>query len=122
MAHVFVCRDGDLPNGSMRIVAAGEMTIGVYRQGGRYFAYRNLCMHQGGPACEGIIVPKVVDVLDEDRGFVRQGFLEDELHIVCPWHGWEYKLETGVCAHHPGYRLQRFDVEIRDGGDVYVAL
>lgn len=119
MANIFVCRDGELKDGAMRLVSAGDLSIGVYRHGGKYYAYRNFCVHQGGPACEGLMVPKVVDVVDDRQQYVQQAFDESEMHIVCPWHGWEYKLTTGECAHHASFRLTAYDVTERDGS-VYV--
>ena len=41
--------------------------IGVFHWQGEFYAYQNLCVHQGGPACEGIIMHKVEDVLGPDR-------------------------------------------------------
>ena len=121
MVELFVCKAGELKDGDVRLVAALETEIGVYRHGGKYYAYRNLCAHQGGPACEGIMLPKVEDVLAPDRTHLGQRFNEGEMHIVCPWHGYEYKLETGECATDKRVRLQRFVVTEREGG-VYVAI
>ena len=59
----------------------------------RLYAYRNHCLHQGGPACEGIVRGKVVDIYGPDKTFLGQTYDDDEPHIVCPWHGWEYKLQ-----------------------------
>jgi nitrite reductase/ring-hydroxylating ferredoxin subunit len=121
MPDVFVCRDGELKDGDVRIVDANGVSIGIYRRANRYFAYHNFCAHQGGPACEGVIMPKVVDVIAPDRTFLGQDFSDDEFHIVCPWHGWEYQLETGACAANPKFRLRRFDVIEREGG-VYICV
>ena len=49
-------RDGDV-----RIVRQDRLEIGVYRHAGAYYAYRNHCLHQGGPACEGVVKGKVVE-------------------------------------------------------------
>lgn len=121
MAELFVCKAGELKDGDVRIVMAGETDIGVYRHSGRYYAYRNHCAHQGGPACEGVMLPKVEDVLAPDRTHQGQRFNEAEMHIVCPWHGWEYRLETGECATDRRIRLQRFPVVERDG-QIFVAV
>jgi nitrite reductase/ring-hydroxylating ferredoxin subunit len=121
MVDVFVCKAGELKDGQVRLVSARDTEIGVYRHGGKYFAYRNHCAHQGGPACEGIMLPKVEDVIAPDRTHQGQRFNEGEMHIVCPWHGYEYKLETGECATDRRIRLQRFTVTEREGG-VYVAM
>lgn len=122
MSEILVCREGDIPEGGVRVIKAGaKEEIGVYHVKGEYLAYRNRCVHQGGPACEGDIVPRVEDVLGADGTWKGQRFVEDDLHIVCPWHAYEFKLATGVCATDPKLRLKRFDVTRRDG-QIYVVV
>ena len=119
MAEVFICKDGDIENGSRRIVEANGIEVGIYRYDNRYYAYRNICLHQGGPVCEGELVPKVEDVLGPDKTWVSHRFNENDMHIVCPWHSYEFSLKTGVCASDSKMRLQTFKVLERDGS-VYV--
>jgi nitrite reductase/ring-hydroxylating ferredoxin subunit len=121
MAQVFVCKDIEMKDGDVRIVRQGKIEVGVYRHAGAYYAYRNHCLHQGGPACEGIVRNKVVDLYGPDRTFLGQTYDENEPHIVCPWHGWEYSLLTGECAPDPALRLKRHEVVQREGG-VYVVI
>ena len=104
--QVFVCKEIEMKDGDVRIVRQDRIEVGVYRHDGAYYAYRNHCLHQGGPACEGIIRGKVVDIYAPDKTFVGQTYDDDEPHIVCPWHGWEYKLKTGECAPDPKLRLE----------------
>ena len=63
MAEWFVAKASELPDGDRRIVVAGKEEIGVFHQGGTYYAYSNYCVHSGGPACEGILINKVVDLI-----------------------------------------------------------
>lgn len=119
MADVFVANTGAMQDGDRRIITSGATEIGVFRERGRYYAYSNLCPHQGGPACEGVVIPKVLDVLAADRTFQGQTFDENELHFVCPWHGWEYDLETGTCVGDRRYKLKRYEV-LEKNGSVYV--
>jgi nitrite reductase (NADH) small subunit len=121
MAEILVCRKGELADGAVRIVSSGELEVGVFRHAGEYRAYRNLCPHQGGPACEGIRLPKVVAVIAADKTFHGQAYDESEMHFICPWHGYEYRLDTGECVGDPNLRLRRYDVIEREGM-VYVAL
>jgi nitrite reductase/ring-hydroxylating ferredoxin subunit len=121
MVDVLVCRDGEMADGDVRIVAAGPKEAGVFRHNGQYFAYRNICPHQGGPVCEGLIIPKVLAVIGPDKKFHGNSYDESEMHFVCPWHGYEYQLETGVCAADPALRLQKYNVVEREGA-VYVEL
>src|ERR1700760_305777 len=89
MTDVFVGKVGDLPDGERRIVMHGGTEIGVFHWEGRFYAYENMCVHQGGPACEGVIMHKVEDVLAPDRTWQGQTFSKTQVHFVCPWHGWE---------------------------------
>ena len=118
MPEVFVAKASDLPDGERRIVTHDGTEIGVFHWQGAFYAYQNLCVHQGGPACEGIIMHKVEDVLGPDRTWHGQKF-SNEIHFVCPWHGYEYDLKTGECAADRRLRLKSFDV-VRRGEDVYV--
>jgi nitrite reductase/ring-hydroxylating ferredoxin subunit len=116
---VFVCKFSEFPDGERRIVSHGGREIGVFHWQGVFYAYENLCVHQGGPACEGVMMHKVEDVIGPDRTWVGQKFSEDEIHFVCPWHGYEYDLKTGECAADRKLRLKRFEV-VRRGEDIYV--
>jgi nitrite reductase/ring-hydroxylating ferredoxin subunit len=118
-AEVFVARVGEIADGDRRLVRAGELVVGVFLIRGRYYAYRNRCVHQGGPVCQGTILGKVQAVLAPDRHVVRERFSDDEIHLVCPWHGYEYDIETGACAADPRLYLTAYPVIERDGG-IYV--
>jgi nitrite reductase/ring-hydroxylating ferredoxin subunit len=119
MAEVFAGREDEFEEGHARLLELGDYEIGVYRHAGEYYAYRNQCAHQGGPACEGIIIGRVHDVLAPDKTFLGQRFDEDDPQIVCPWHGWEFRLRTGESPADPRWRLRRYNVLRRDG-NVYV--
>ena len=121
MTEVRVCSREEIPDGGVRIVQLGELEIGVIAQGGRLYAYRNLCPHQGGPACEGVRMPGVFDELDADGAYLGQQFDEKDLHIVCPWHGYEYHLEDGVNVCDRRLKLTKYDVAERNG-DVYLTV
>jgi nitrite reductase/ring-hydroxylating ferredoxin subunit len=119
MPDVFVAKVSQFPDGERRIVSHGGREIGVFHWQGRFYAYENLCLHQGGPACEGIMMHKVEDVIGPDRTWHGQKFSDQEIHFVCPWHGYEYDLKTGECAADRKLRLKSFDV-VRRGEDIYV--
>ena len=52
MAEWFVAKATEFADGERRIVTAGKREIGVFHKDGAYYAYSNVCLHQGGPACE----------------------------------------------------------------------
>ncbi|MEO1225320.1 MAG: Rieske (2Fe-2S) protein [Pseudomonadota bacterium] len=119
MAEIFVCAQSDMQNGDRMIVRTGTgKELGVFFHEGSYYSYSNYCVHSGGPACEGIMIPRVLDLVDEQRQQVGQDF-GNEMHFVCPWHGYEYDLKTGECVGNRKLRLKKYDVIVRDGG-VYV--
>jgi len=121
MVEVFVSKVSEFPDGVRRIVKNGAHEIGVFNWQGKFYAYSNMCLHQGGPACEGLIMHKVEDVLGPDRSWVGQKFSEDKVHFVCPWHGYEYDIKTGECAADRRLRLRSYNV-VRRGEDIYVAV
>ena len=119
MSEVKVGAAKSFADGERRIVFHGSVEIGVFRWDGKFYAYENLCVHQGGPACEGLIMHKVEDVLAADRTFVRQAFSESEVHFVCPWHGYEYDLRTGEAVGDRRLKLRKYPV-VERGGDIFV--
>jgi nitrite reductase/ring-hydroxylating ferredoxin subunit len=119
MPEVFVAKVADLPEGERKIVESGAHNIGVFHWGGQFYAYANMCLHQGGPACEGLIMHQVEDVLAPDRTFIRQTFSKSDVHFVCPWHGYEYHLTTGECVGDRRLKLRSYKV-VERGGEIFV--
>jgi nitrite reductase/ring-hydroxylating ferredoxin subunit len=119
--RVFVGASERVPEGGRLVIDVGDKTIGIFRVQGQLYAWENKCAHQSGPVCQGKIIPRVTEVIDqggESRGFA---FDESNLHIVCPWHGFEYDIRTGVHPGRPSARLIRVAVEEGAGG-IYVAI
>jgi nitrite reductase/ring-hydroxylating ferredoxin subunit len=112
---VVVCSSADVPEGGRLVVDVDRRTIGIFRVHNRLYAYENSCPHQGGPVCQGAILPRVVEKLgaeQESRGFE---FHPDDLHIVCPWHGFEFNIETGCHPANPKARLVAVAVAEEEG-------
>jgi nitrite reductase/ring-hydroxylating ferredoxin subunit len=103
--------------GDRKIVQAGSRSIGVFRIGDSFYAVRNRCPHQGGPLCKGRIFPWAAS--DGPGDFRTEGGLS---LIACPWHGWEYDLETGQSFLGPGeQRVKAYDVSVERVPGPYVA-
>jgi nitrite reductase/ring-hydroxylating ferredoxin subunit len=120
-ARHLAARGGDIPVNGRLVVDVGDTTIGIFRVGGRLVAYENSCPHMGGPVCQGLIIPAVRELVDERQVATGYAFDESEMRIVCPWHGYEFAIETGAHPAKASIHLRRVDVEER-GGDVYVTL
>ena len=97
MPEVFVAKAAQFPDGERRIVAHGGIEIGVFHWQGKFYAYENLCVHQGGPACEGIMMHKVEDVLALTAAGRAEVFRRRDTFRL-PLARYEYDLETGECA------------------------
>jgi nitrite reductase (NADH) small subunit len=119
MTEFLICREGELAEGGVRIVQTPAAEIGIFHRGGQYFAYRNFCPHQGGPACEGVLMPQVIDVIGEGGVYNGQSYDERDMHIVCPWHSYEFHLSDGTHVCDKNLRLKKYEVVRRDG-QVYV--
>lgn len=119
MAEILAGRASEFADGDRRIIDADGAEIGVFRWEGQFYAYRNHCIHQGGPACEGLLMHKVQEVLAEDMTYHGMRWDPDEIHFVCPWHGYEFDLRNGECVSDRKLRLRSYPVEVR-GDSVYV--
>lgn len=111
----------DIPENGRLVVDIGDATVGIFRVGGRLFAYENSCPHMGGPVCQGLIIPAVRELIDERQVSRGYAFDESEMRIVCPWHGYEFAIETGSHPAKPSIRLKRVPVS-EEGGQVHVVL
>lgn len=105
----------DVPEGGRLVIDAGQKTIGVFRIEGRLYAWENTCPHQGGPVCQGLVIPAVNEVLDEQRASTGFAFNEGDMRVVCPWHGFEFSIRTGCHPASAQFKLQPVTVEERDG-------
>ena len=76
---------------------AGRMVC-VANVNGRLYAMDNVCPHMGGALGQGTV----------EGGFV-----------VCPWHGWQIRPETGIAQQDSGCSVQRYELEVV-GEDVLI--
>ena len=109
----------DFADGQRMLVPNGDYTIGVFRVDGGFRAYDNVCLHQGGPACEGLTIAKVEERLRPDKTSEGLYFSDTEMHFVCPWHGMEYDMKTGECVSNRKMKLRKYQV-VQKGDEVYV--
>jgi nitrite reductase (NADH) small subunit len=105
----------ELEESERKIVRVGDTDVAVLLFRGEVLAFENRCLHQGGPVGEGMLINRVVANIDEDGRFRGERFDEDQIHLVCPWHGWEYALPGGECAVAPQMKLRKLPVSVEDG-------
>jgi 3-phenylpropionate/trans-cinnamate dioxygenase ferredoxin subunit len=85
-----VGRVRDLPEGGRLLVKVGGREIGIFNVDGKIHAILNRCPHRGGQLCKGDVL---AFICSERPGDFRLD--EGTRYISCPWHGWEYDIETG---------------------------
>jgi len=119
MPEKFVAKLADFKDGARRIVFVGDNEIGVLRHDGAFYAYSNFCLHQGGPACEGLTIARVEERLRPDKTSMGLYFSESDMNFVCPWHGMEYDIRTGECVADRRLKLKKYQV-VQKGDEVYV--
>ena len=121
MEEIFVSRLEEIPDSGNKVLRYRDLEIGVFRIGEEVFAWENRCAHQQGPVCQGRIFPRVEQTLGDYQTTETMRYSETELHIVCPWHGYEYNIRTGRNNGNPKLRLNPIDVFVRDE-DIYVRI
>ena len=114
-------RSDEVPERGRLVVDIGDATLGIFRVDGLLYAYENTCPHQGGPVCQGLVIPAVRELLTEDQAATGYAFDESEMRIVCPWHGYEFDIRTGVHPTDKRVRLRRISVRVVDG-EVFVTV
>jgi 3-phenylpropionate/trans-cinnamate dioxygenase ferredoxin subunit len=105
----------ELPPGSRVIVDVDGRSIGIFNIDGRAFrAIRNVCPHHGGPLCLGELTGTM---LPSEPNEYSWGMEEGVLR--CPWHGYEFDLETGRTIYDPDdLRAKVYPVTVEDGSVV----
>src|SRR6202167_3219828 len=119
MPEKFVAKLDEFKDGERRIVFVGDNEIGVFRHEGAFYAYSNFCLHQGGPACEGLTIARVEERLRPDKNSMGLFFSPDVMNCVCPWHVMEYNMKTGECVSDRKLKLKKYKI-VQKGDEVYV--
>ena len=96
-AEIDVCPLDELPPGEVKIVHAGQLSLGVYNLDGELYALEDRCSHDDGPLCEG-------------------DFDVEEGYAVCPRHGAQIDIRTGQALTLPAVLpVETFPVRVEDG-------
>jgi len=108
-------RAADLEPGSMRRVAVENVDVVVVRKpDGSFRALRDVCSHVGAQLSKGKLTPLIVS-----EGFGRRTFGEGFV-LHCPWHGYEFDVDTGRCLADPARNRVRAYAVAVEGGNVVI--
>lgn len=84
--------------GALEVVLEGHI-IALFEDEGVIRALDGLCAHQGGPIAKG------------ERSETHDG----HSCVTCPWHGWQYELQTGIQTVNRQPLQRVFPVKVEDG-------
>jgi len=90
----------EITPGTGRTVEVQGVWIALFNVDGSFYAVDNTCPHAGGPLGEGYLEGHVVE---------------------CPWHGWQFNVQTGERPENPNITVACCPVRI-EGNQVQVAL
>ena len=111
MKRQVVARALDVAPGQCKIVNVNGREIGVFNLNGEYFALANRCPHEGGPLCQGHIIPLI-----QSDGPGQYRLTRHQEFLRCPWHGWEFEIRTGQSWCDPkSTRARQFEVKVESG-------
>ncbi|MBX7142277.1 MAG: nitrite reductase (NAD(P)H) small subunit [Chitinophagales bacterium] len=98
MNYMEVCSLSDLPAQSQKIVTVGSVKVALFHYNNQITAMGNACLHKAGPL-----------------GMGNVDFRYGDWYVVCPWHGWEYRIKDGGAP--PGSHDQQamYEVKVEDG-------
>lgn len=105
----------DLAPGERRIVPTGSLSVGVFNVNGRYHAVLNYCPHEGAELCKGTLTGTTLPT--DQLGVYEWG--RENLILRCPWHQWEFDLETGRQLADPSCRVRVYRV-IEEEGQLFL--
>jgi nitrite reductase (NADH) small subunit len=103
------------------VVEVAGMKVGICKLNDRFVAYENECAHEGGPIMEGDLIGHFQCSVAEDGRRLEEYFSQEKFDLVCPWHGMQYDLETGICTGDKRRKLTPVDI-IVDGNDIKLKL
>lgn len=79
-----------------RIIEVKGRRVGVISVGDAFYAINDKCPHMGASMCAGSLGGTMLASKPHEYVYGK-----DERVIRCPWHGWEFDLETGRSLLEP---------------------
>jgi nitrite reductase (NADH) small subunit len=101
----------DVRRDGCRVVDANGRRVGVICVGDDFYAVFDRCPHMGASMCAGSVSGTFVGAAPHELRYDKHDRV-----IRCPWHGWEFDLETGRSLLEPErIGLKTYEVSVRDG-------
>lgn len=91
---VDACAVAEIAENRARIVCLSGERVAIFKYDGKISAVSNVCQHQNGPLGEGKIVSGC---------------------ITCPWHGYQYRPDTGASPPPFVEKVPTFNLKVSNG-------
>lgn len=113
-----VCNKSELGAGGLVRTQLGPIPVVVVRSSsGALYALSAKCLHQGGPLDQGKVYEHHATTKNAGE------YVVDPAREVlkCPWHGYEYDLQTGCTVFDSSRAIQTFEA-FEDGDEIVVQM
>jgi nitrite reductase (NADH) small subunit/3-phenylpropionate/trans-cinnamate dioxygenase ferredoxin subunit len=97
---ITVARVEEVSEGRPKPIQLGNKLIGIFSDGGRYYAIEDTCPHMGASLSEGTVENGVV---------------------TCCWHGWRFRLADGTWVDSPRVKIGSYPVRVM-GDEIQVLI
>jgi 3-phenylpropionate/trans-cinnamate dioxygenase ferredoxin subunit len=98
--YVTVCKTSDVAPGTVRVFVVGDHDVAVANVDGQFYAFTDVCTHDGGPLAEGDL---------------------DDCVIACPRHGARFDIVTGQVLSLPAVApIPVYDLKV-EGDEIRVS-
>jgi nitrite reductase (NADH) small subunit len=91
MSWVSLCQLDELKEDEGRFVQIDGFQLAVFLHEGHVYAVDNTCPHAGGSL---------------SGGYIENGC------VVCPWHHWAYRLESGELSDRPLVKIRTYETRL----------
>lgn len=89
--YVEVLKTNQLEESKGTTVYVNERDLALYKYEGQFYALDNTCLHRGGQLGDGTM---------------------DGPNVICPLHGWDYDVKTGVSRYEPKEVIATYPVRV----------
>jgi nitrite reductase (NADH) small subunit len=101
----------DVRRDGCRVVDVDGRRVGIVSVGDDFFAIYDRCPHMGASMCQGSLSGTFVPAAPHELIYGM-----DARVIRCPWHGWEFDIESGRSLLEPErFGLKTYRVTAEDG-------
>ncbi|CAN7414103.1 Rieske (2Fe-2S) protein [Rhizobium sp. LjRoot254] len=110
----YACKASEVAADAATIIKLRNLSVGIFKVKGDFFAMLNVCPHRGAALCEGPVCGTSASTDRHEFRYERRGEL-----VRCAWHGWEFDIRTGEFIVDPKIKARTFPVTV-EGDDIFV--